>query len=318
VGSLPSKIIVTAIGSDRPGIVAEISRVLYKHKANILKTRASAVGSLFILVMLVDVSSADVSADWIKEEVKEVGVRLGLGVSVEDAEKFRKRKKLIAFDMDETLVEGETINELAKAAGVYREVKQVTEQAMEGKIGFKEALTRRVRLLKGLPLSEVEKVKQKLKIAPGAEDLVGELKKAGFVTAIITGGFDLFANHVAEILGIDYVYANKLKVKAGKLTGGFKGVILSPQDKLKALKEISRKEGIKLEECVAIGDGANDVILLEGSGLGIGYNPKEAVKRHADALVEKLDLRTVLALIGVSQVSQDVVKRLGAGSLRQE
>jgi phosphoserine phosphatase len=316
VGNLRGKIIVTAIGSDRPGIVAEISRVLYKHNANILKTRASAVGNLFILVMLVDVSSADVSSDWIKEEVKEVGVKLGLGVSVEDAESFRRRKKLIAFDMDGTLVKGETINELAKAAGVYDKVRRVTKEAMEGRIDFKEALTRRVKLLKGLPLSEIEKVKQRLKIASGAEDLVGELKKAGFVTAIITGGFDLFANHVAETLGIDYVYANKLKVKAGKLTGGFEGVILTPQDKLKALREISRREGIRLEECVAIGDGANDVILLEGSGLGIGYKPKEAVKQHADALVGRLDLRTVLALIGVSQVSQDVAERLRAGARR--
>lgn len=298
------------MGGDRPGIVAEISRVLYKHNANILKTRASAVGSLFILVMLVDLTSANASADWIREEVKEVGMRLGLGVSVEDAEGFRRRKKLIAFDMDGTLVEGETIEELAKAAGVYEEVKQITKDAMEGRIDFKEALTRRVRLLKGLPLSEVEKVKQRLKIASGAEDLVGELKKAGFVTAIITGGFDVFANHVASILGIDYVYANKLKAKAGRLTGEFEGVILSPQDKLKALKEISRKEKVKLEECVAVGDGANDLILLEESGLGIGYNPKEPVKRKADALVERTDLGAILALIGVSQVSREVARRL--------
>ena len=307
---MPGKIIVTVIGGDRPGIVAEISRILYKHKANILKTRASALGSLFVMVMLVDTSGADVPADWIKEEVKEAGIKLNLGVSVEDAEAFMRRKKLVAFDMDGTLVENETIDELAKAAGVYDKVKQITREAMEGKISFKKALAKRVKLLKGLPVEEVEKVKSRIKISPGAEDLIGELKKAGFVTAIITGGFDVFANYVAETLGIDYVYANRLKVKNGKLTGEFEGVILSPQDKLKALKEISERENIPLDECVAIGDGANDIILLKSSGLGIGYNPKEPIRRHADGLVQNLDLRTLLALIGVSQASRDVARRL--------
>ncbi|MHC1586494.1 MAG: phosphoserine phosphatase SerB [Candidatus Hecatellaceae archaeon] len=307
---MPGKIIVTVIGGDRPGIVAEISRILYKHKANILKTRASALGSLFVMVMLVDTSGADVPADWIKEEVKEAGIKLNLGVSVEDAETFMRKKKLVAFDMDGTLVENETIDELAKAAGVYDKVKQITREAMEGKISFKKALAKRVKLLKGLPVEEVEKVKSRIKISPGAEDLIGELKKAGFVTAIITGGFDVFANYVAETLGIDYVYANRLKVKDGKLTGEFEGVILSPQDKLKALKEISERENIPLDECVAIGDGANDIILLKSSGLGIGYNPKEPIRRHADGLVQNLDLRTLLALIGVSQASRDVARRL--------
>ena len=275
-----------------------------------MKTRASALGNLFVMVMLADLSSADVSASWIKEEVKEAGVKLGLGVSVEKAEGFGKKKKLVAFDMDGTLIENETIDELARAAGVYEEVKRITEAAMEGKISFKKALAKRVKLLRGLPISEVENIKRRLRLSPGAEDLIGELKKAGFVTAIITGGFDVFANHVAEILGIDYVYANKLKVKDGRLTGEFEGVIVSPEDKLKALMEISAKEGIPLEECVAIGDGANDIRLLEGSGLGIGYKPKEALKKHVDGVVKRLDLKTVLALLGVSQASNDVARRL--------
>ena len=305
-----SKITITVIGNDRPGIVAEFSRILYKHKANILKTRASALGNLFVMVMLVDLSTADVSADWIKEEAKEVGARLGLGVSVEDAERFKRRKKLVAFDMDGTLIENESLDELAKLAGVYEEVKKITREAMEGKIDFKKALARRVKLLKGLPMSEVENVKRRLRISPGAEDLIGELKKAGFITAIITGGFDVFANHIAEILGIDYVYANRLKVKDGRLTGDFESVIVTPQDKLKALMEISEREEIPIEECVAIGDGANDIILLKESGLGLGYKPKEAVKRHVDGLLKNLDLKTVLALLGVSQVSLDVAKRI--------
>jgi phosphoserine phosphatase len=260
--------------------------------------------------MLVDVSKINVGFQKLKKKIRNVGVKLGSGVSVEDAEAFKQRRKLVAFDLDGTLIENECINELAKVAGAYREVKEITRKAMNGEIDFRESLKRRVKLLKGLPLKEVEKIKRKLKISPGAEELISELKKAGFTTAIISGGFDVFAEHVAEILGIDYVYANRLKVRSGKLTGEVEEKVITPQDKLKALKEIASKEKISLSECVAIGDGANDIFLLEGSGLGIGYNPKDFLKKRVSAILETRDLKPVLALIGVSQTSQEVKKRI--------
>ena len=263
------------------------------------------------MVMLVDVSKISVKLQKLKKMLKDTGIRLGSGVSVEDAEAFKRRKKLVAFDLDGTLIENECIDELAKAAGVYDEVKEITRKAMEGEIDFREALRRRVKLLKGLPVKEVEKIKRKLRISQGAEELVSELKKAGFITAIISGGFDVFAEHVASILGIDYVYANGLKVRAGRLTGEVEERIVTPRDKLEALREIASREGISLRECVAIGDGANDIFLLRGSGLGIGYNPKSSLKKHVDAILKTRDLKPVLALIGVSQTSQDVKKRIG-------
>ncbi len=303
-------IIVTSIGRDRPGIVAGISNILYRHNANILKTRASILGGLFVMVMVVDISKVNIKLEDLISKLKEKGVELGSGISVEDEKTYRKKKKLVAFDLDGTLIQMETLDELAKAAGVYEEVKKITKMAMEGKMSFKEALARRVKLLKNLPVEEVEKLKRRIEFTPGVQDLVKELKKAGFVTAIITGGFDVFAKHVAEKLGIEYVYANRLIVRKGVLTGEFKGEIVSAQSKLKALTEIAKKEGISLSECVAVGDGANDVFILKSSGLGIGYKPKTVVKRHAKALINSEDLRTIMAFIGGGQIRKDVIKKL--------
>lgn len=303
-------IIVTSIGKDRPGIVAGISNLLYQFNANILKTRASILGELFVMVMVVDISRITIKPEDLILKLKEKGVELGSGISVEDEEIYRKKKKLVAFDLDGTLIQMETLNELAKAAGVYEKVEKITRMAMEGKMSFKEALARRVKLLKNLPVEEMEKLKKRIEFTPGVQDLIKELKKAGFVTAIITGGFDVFAKHVAEKLGIDYVYANRLIVKRGILTGEFKGEIVSAQSKLKALTEIAKKEGISLNECVAVGDGANDVFILKSSGLGIGYKPKTIVKHHAKALVNGGDLRTIMAFIGGGQIRRDVIKKL--------
>ncbi|MCX8176478.1 MAG: phosphoserine phosphatase SerB [Candidatus Bathyarchaeota archaeon] len=295
-----STIIVTTVGKDRPGIVAGISKVLYRHNANILKSRASILGGMFVMVMVVDVSNINTSLTRLLLELKNEGVKLGSGISVEDEKTYMEKKKIIAFDMDGTLVNMEIIDELAKLAGVGDEVRDITKKAMEGKMSFKEALAKRVSLLKGLPLSKLEKLKSKLELSPGAQDLIGELKKAGFVIAIITGGFDVFANYIAEKLGVKYVYANKLEVKDGVLTGRFKGNILSPEDKLKALMDVAKKEKVSLSKCIAIGDGANDILLLKKSGLGIGYKPKKIVKQHVNTLIENGDLKTATVFIGVS------------------
>lgn len=303
-------LIVTSVGKDRPGIVAGISNILYQHNANILKTRASALGEVFVMVMIVDVSNLNIPVPKLILKLKEKGVELGSGISVEDEKTYRKRKKLIAFDLDGTLIQMETLDELAKIVGVEKEVKKITKMAMEGKIDFKEALTRRVKLLKGLPVKEMEILREKIRFTPGASDLIKELKKAGFITAIITGGFDFFAKYVAEKLGIDYVYANKLLVKKGVLTGKFSGKILDSKAKLKILADIAKKEKIDLKECVAVGDGANDIFILKSSGLGIGFKAKKIVKPHAQALVNTEDLRTIMAFIGGGQIRRDVVKKL--------
>jgi phosphoserine phosphatase len=244
------------------------------------------------------------------DELKERGGRLGLGVSVESTDQFKKRKRLIALDMDGTLVSTEVINELAKLAGVEEEVKTITEDAMEGKIPFEEALRRRVSLLKGLSVNEINKLKEKIPLAPGAYELTKELKKAGFVTALITGSLDVIANYIGEKLGFDYVMANKLVVKEGKLTGEVESPIIDAKSKLDALREICKREGIPLDECIAVGDGANDLLIVRDAGLGVGVNPRKVLRGETDAYVSVRDLKALLALIAESRMRKDIRGKL--------
>jgi len=303
-------LIVTTVGKDRPGIVAGISRVLADHNANIIKTRASIIGGLFVMVMVVEVDKITTTLERLISRLKEKSSDLGSGISIQDEDSYTKKKKLVAFDLDGTLIDMEPLDELAKIAGVGEEVAEVTKLAMEGKIDFKDALTKRVSLLKNLPLEKAEALKKSIKLNMGTRDLVKELKKAGFVIAIITGGFDVFADYVGDKLGVNYVYANRLGVKNSVLTGEFKGRIVSPQSKLEALLEIAQKEGISLDECVAVGDGVNDLSILKSSGLGIGYKPKRKVKRYVNAITNSKDLRTITALIGGGDIKKDVIRKL--------
>ncbi len=306
-----NRLVITSIGKDRPGIVAGISKVLSKHNVNILKTRASTLGGLFVMVMLVDTLTMNVKPKELVSELKRKGLELGSGVSVENAAEYAKKKRLVAFDLDGTLIDMEIIDELAALAGVKKKVQAITRLAMDGKIDFKESLGKRVSLLKGLRVSEVEALKKRIRISPGAQEFIRELKEAGFTTAIITGGFETFARYVGEMLGIDYIYANKLLVRKSRLTGKFEGKILSAQSKLDALKEISKAEGIKLQECVAVGDGATDLLVLERSGLGIGFRPKKPVRKRVNAIINQ-DLRTATAMVGIGQLTRDVAKRIKA------
>jgi len=305
-----NRLVITSIGKDRPGIVAGISKVLSQHNANILKTRASTLGGLFVMVMLVATLTMNVKPKELVSELKRKGLELGSGVSVENAAEYAK-KKLVAFDLDGTLIDMEIIDELAALAGVKKKVQAITRLAMDGKIDFKESLDKRVSLLKGLQVSEVEALKKRIRISPGAQEFIRELKEAGFTTAIITGGFETFARYVGKMLGIDYIYANKLLVRKSRLTGKFEGKILSAQSKLDALKEISKAEGIKLQECVAVGDGATDLLVLERSGLGIGFRPKKPVRKRVNAIINQ-DLRTATAMVGIGQLTRDVAKRIKA------
>jgi phosphoserine phosphatase len=304
-----SRLVITSIGKDRPGIVANISKVLSENNVNILKTRASTLGDLFVMVMLVDILNMNIRPRELVTKLKRKGLELGSGISVEDATEYTKKKKLVAFDLDGTLIDMEIIDELAALAGVKKKAKEITRLAMNGKIDFKDSLIKRVSLLKGLKISDVEALKKKIQIAPGAQEFIRELKSAGFTTAIITGGFDTFAQYVGDVLGIDYIYANKLLVQRGRLTGKFKGKIISAQSKLDALKEIAKAEGLKLKECVAIGDGTTDLPILEHSGLGIGFKPKKPVKKRVNAILNK-HLGIATAMVGVGQITKDVTKRI--------
>jgi phosphoserine phosphatase len=212
---------------------------------------------------------------------------------------YRRNRRLFAFDMDSTLIQGEVIDELARMAGVGEEVSKITEGAMRGDYGFDESFIRRVGLLKGLPAEQVYSLLDKIPLTPGAERLMRTLRLLGYKTAILSGGFNFFARNLQQRLGIDYVHSNELEIVDGKVTGRVIPPIVNGERKAALLKEIAQKEGISLEQVVAVGDGANDIPMISLSGMGIAYRAKPRVRQQADHSISCLGLDGLLYLIGV-------------------
>jgi phosphoserine phosphatase len=212
---------------------------------------------------------------------------------------FRRNRRLFAFDMDSTLIEGEVIDELAKLAGVADEVVKVTEAAMRGEIEFQESFRRRVALLRGLKETRVRELLNTIPLVEGAEQLIGTLKMLGYKTAILSGGFNFFAQHLQSRLGIDYVFANDLDIVDGVVTGEVRTPIVDGARKAELLRQIAGQENISLEQVVAVGDGANDLPMLGIAGMGIAFRAKPLVRQTASHAVSFLGLDSLLYLIGV-------------------
>lgn len=295
---------VTVVGYDKPGIVAGITSAVAEVNGNIKSIRASTLSDLFVMSMVVDISRISCSKEELIKKLKERALEMGIGIAIEDEEGRSKAKKLIAFDMDGTILEAEAIDEIAKRAGVQERVAELTRKAMNGEVDFEYALRERVRLLKGLPIKVIEEVAEKLPISKGAEEVIKTLKNMGFITVLITGGFDVVAKKVAERLGFDYWFANRLGVEDGKLNGEVEVLVSGGGSKLELLKRVAEAHGIDLEECVAVGDGANDLLVLEKVGLGIGFKPKPVVEERVRAVVNISDMRTILALIASGRLKE--------------
>ncbi len=212
---------------------------------------------------------------------------------------FRRNRRLFAFDMDSTLIQGEVIDELAKMAGVGDEVVKITEAAMRGEMDFKQSFTQRVSLLRGLAEERVLELLARISLVDGAEQLIGTLKLLGYKTAILSGGFTFFARYLQARLGIDYVFANELEIVDGAVTGLVTTEIVDGAKKASLLQEIARRENISLEQVVAVGDGANDLPMLGLAGMGIAFRAKPLVRESAGNSVSFLGLDSLLYLIGV-------------------
>jgi phosphoserine phosphatase len=211
----------------------------------------------------------------------------------------RSDKKLIVFDMDSTLIQHEVIDEMAMVHGIGDKVKHITDRAMNGELNFDEALRERVALLKGLKRESMEEIMSRLKLTDGVERLIREVKKKGYKTAILSGGFRYFAENFRQRLGMDYAYANDLEFDGNVLSGKVKGTIINAQEKARLVEELAAKENISLSQVVAVGDGANDLPMLAKAGFGIAFHAKEKVRKEARHQMSHGSMTTILYFLGI-------------------
>jgi phosphoserine phosphatase len=236
-----------------------------------------------------------------KKELLGIAKKLSVDIALQAEGLYRRAKRLIVFDMDSTLIQSEVIDELARHKGVYNEVAAITHAAMNGKMDFDESLKKRVAKLKGMSQADLLEVFQKVELTPGAEDLLRVLKKLGYKIGLISGGFSFVAERLKTKLGIDYVYANNLESKDGLLTGNVIPPIVNAQRKADLLDVIAQQEQVELDQVIAIGDGANDLPMLEKAGLGIAFNAKPTVREKADLSINQKNLKAVLYLLGLEE-----------------
>lgn len=213
-------------------------------------------------------------------------------------------KKLVVFDMDGTLIDAETIDELAKMAGAYEAVAKLTRSAMDGEIDFGTSLKNRAKLLKGLSKAEVSRMADRIPLMNGAVEIVAELAKSGYKTALVTGGFTIIADKVASKLGIDYVVANELVFNEGTATGEVRGPLMEQNSKGEAVEQLLKKENLASENCLVVGDGSNDLSMFEKAGLRVAFNASSIVKSAADIVIDQKDLRPLITIIKAQRNEQ--------------
>ncbi|SDI56360.1 phosphoserine phosphatase [Pseudomonas flavescens] len=235
----------------------------------------------------------------LRDEFLRVAQELNVDIAFQADSLFRRHRRLAVFDMDSTLIEAEVIDELAKAAGVGEQVAAITERAMRGELDFRASFKERLALLKGLDVGVLDEIGASLRLTEGAENLFAELKRLGYKTAILSGGFTYFARQLQARLGIDYVFANELEVLDGKVTGVAIEPVVDAQRKADLLRELAHKEGLRLEQTIAVGDGANDLPMLAIAGLGVAFRAKPLVKQSARQAISTLGLDGLLYLLGM-------------------
>ncbi len=233
-----------------------------------------------------------------KRQFMDVSRETGIDIAFQTDNIYRRNRRLVCFDMDSTLIQTEVIDELAERAGVGDQVRKITEAAMRGELDFSESFKERIALLKGLDEGVMHDVAVKLPLTEGCERLISTLKKYGYKTAILSGGFTFFGRYLQNKLGVDYVYANELEIIDGKLTGKHLGEIVDGERKAFFLKNIAEKERIHLEQVIAIGDGSNDLPMIQLAGLGIAFHAKPKVKASASHAISNIGLDAVLYLLG--------------------
>ena len=232
-------------------------------------------------------------------EFMKLSAENGIDISLQEDTMYRRCRRLVCFDMDSTLIESEVIDELARRHGVYNQVAEITSRAMHGEIDFVESFKKRIALLKGLDISVMQEVAESLPITPGVGRMMEVLKRTGYKTAILSGGFTYFGEYLKQKYGFDYVYANELEVGPdGKLTGNYIGEVVDGRRKAELLKLLAQFEKINIQQTIAVGDGANDLPMLSTAGLGIAFHAKPKVKEAAKQSISTIGIDGILYFLG--------------------
>lgn len=244
----------------------------------------------------------DVDIELLREKGLALGAVHGIDIALQEDSIWRRHRRLVCFDMDSTLIQTEVIDELARRHGVFDEVAEVTERAMRGELGFQQSFRERMAKLQGLDESVLAEIAEQLPLMDGVERLMYHLKRLGYRTAILSGGFTYFAEYLQQRLGFDEVHANELVIENGQVTGEVREPIVDAERKVQLLREIAQREGLAMQQTIAVGDGANDLKMLAAAGLGIAFRAKPMVQQQARQSISTLGLDAVLYLIGYRQV----------------
>lgn len=236
--------------------------------------------------------------DEMQKHFVQISAEEGFDISLQEDTMYRRCRRLICFDMDSTLIQTECIDQLAECAGVGDKVREITLRAMRGEIDFVESFRERVALLKGLDADVMQQIAESLPITEGVDRMMKVLKRAGFKTAILSGGFTFFGDYLKQRFGFDYVYANELEVVDGKLTGRYVGDVVDGKRKAELLRLIAQVENVNIAQTIAVGDGANDLPMLSAAGLGIAFHAKPKVKQSAGQSISTIGIDGVLYFLG--------------------
>jgi phosphoserine phosphatase len=298
--SLAQRYVATAIGR-RLGAreLYQVSSALAAHGANIERIHRLSQGELGSVEIQLGLPAGQ-DPEPLKRALLELAMGGTFDVALQREGIFRRSKRLVVMDMDSTLISIEVIDELARAAGVMNQVRAITERAMQGEMDYDDSLRQRLKFLEGLDVAVLRRIAAELPLTEGAETMVRVLQRLGYRIAVVSGGFSIAADALKARLGLDYAYANTLEVVNGKLTGRVVGPIVNARRKAELLETIAQAEGVLLDQVIAVGDGANDLLMLERAGLGIAFHAKRKLREAADTSITAAGLDAILYLLGIS------------------